>query len=284
MENSVYFLFANPFKPDTILAAKDLAEQLINHGADVVLDAWLHDKLGIGRGMSLHEIRQPMSAIVSFGGDGTLLRTIPTAAEHQIPVLGINMGHIGFLMETDIHHLSEAAERLLRHEYDVEQRMMLSANIPGHGDFLVMNDISLMRGQNPSSVEVIAYANDEKIFRVHGDGILISTPTGTTGYSISAGGPVISPLLDCITVIPVCSHVLHQRPVVLPPDQIIKLHMAPEGERSNQISMDGQISIPIKEKIEVTIKQADKRAGFIRFSKQQFLCRLRKKQAEWSIE
>lgn len=284
MENKSYFLFANPYKLDTIIAAKNFAEQLIARHAQVILDTWLFEKLRIGRGMALQEIKQSMSAIVSFGGDGTLLRSIPTAARNDIPVLGINMGHIGFLMETDIYHVEEAVHRLMHDEYKTEQRMMLSAEIPGQRQYLIMNDIALTRGHCPSSVVVNTYANNEKIFRVHGDGVLVSTPTGTTGYSISAGGPVVSPLLESITVVPVCSHVLHNRPVVLPPDQVIHLVTEVEGDRMYQILIDGQISIPVCESVDITIRKARQRATFIRFSEQKFLNRLREKQAEWSIE
>lgn len=283
MEN-IYFLFANPFKEDTISAANNFAERLLAHNAQVILDTWLFEKLRIGKGMTLQEIKHPMSVIVSFGGDGTLLRTIPAAAKNNIPILGINMGHIGFLMETDIHHMEEAVLRLLRRDFEIEHRMMLCADVSGHGQYLVMNDIALMRGQSPSSAVIHAYANDEKVFRVHGDGVLISTPTGTTGYSISAGGPVVSPKLNCITVVPVCSHVLHNRPVVLPPDDVIRLMSTIEGEKAYQILIDGQISIPVTETVEIIIRQAQERAGFIRFSEQRFLTRLREKQAEWSME
>lgn len=284
MKPDSYFIFANPFKPETTGAARYLAKSLIDLGADVALDTWLYDQLSIGRSVDVRDVTAPMTAIISLGGDGTLLRAVPAAARNGIPMLGINMGHIGFLMEASFDALNSIPEKLIRHQYFIEERMMLKATVEGGDTYLVMNDLALTRGQNPSSIKVRALADDELIFTVHGDGILVSTPTGTTGYSISAGGPVISPLLECIAVIPVCSHVLHQRPVVLPSTQHLKLCMRNPAGRTNQLIIDGQISVPVYGAISINIEKAAERARFIRFNEHRFLSRLRCKQSEWSME
>lgn len=279
-----YFIFANPLKPETTQAADYLAHSLLGRGAEVALDTWLHDKLGIGKRMDVREIAAPMTAIVSLGGDGTLLRTVAVAARNGIPVLGINMGHVGFLMEAGFDTLEDIPDKLIKRQYFIEERMMLTASVAGGESHLVMNDLALVRGHNPSSIRVQAWADDELIFTVHGDGILVSTPTGTTGYSLSAGGPVISPLLECIAVVPVCSHVLHHRPVVLPVTQQLMLRMEDVSGRTNQLIVDGQTSLPVTGEIAVSISRAAERARFIRFGAHRFLSRLRKKQSEWSME
>ncbi len=284
MEKGSYFLSANPYKPATIPAARLLAEQFLAEGAQVALDAWLFENIGIGVKMDVKNVPDDTTAIISMGGDGTLLRVITMAAQKGVPVLGINMGHVGFLMEVGSDALGEVVERLNDRDFFIEDRMMLTAQLNGENSFSFMNDIALMRGQYPSSVQVYAYAGDELIFKVHGDGVLVSTPTGTTGYAVSAGGPIVSPNLECISVIPVCSHVLHQRPVILSSEQVIKLEMDVNPGYAHQAIIDGQTVLPVVGRTEIVIHKAQFRAKFIRFSEQHFLTRLREKQMQWSIE
>ena len=284
MERSSYFLSANPYKPETISAAKFLAEQFLTAGARVALDAWLFENLGIGVRMEVQDIPGDTTAVISMGGDGTLLRVIAKVAQKGLPVLGINMGQVGFLMEVGSDALDTVVERLKSRDFVIEERMMLTAKLNNGRSFDFMNDIALMRGQYPSSVQVYAYAGNELIFKVHGDGVLVSTPTGTTGYAVSAGGPIVSPYLECISIIPVCSHVLHQRAVILGAEQIIKLEMDAKPGNVHQAIIDGQTVISVTGHTEIVIGRSQVRAKFIRFSEQQFLTRLREKQMEWSIE
>ncbi|MDO5023052.1 MAG: NAD(+)/NADH kinase, partial [Eubacteriales bacterium] len=229
--------------------AEQLLKQLDYLGAKTFLEPWLSLKLNMGEALELGNISPDFNAIISLGGDGTLLRSVPVAAKNNVPVLGINMGHIGFLMEASAHQISDVAKKLVKSDFQIEKRMLLSACVNSEQNYFILNDIALMRGKNPSSIAVEALADDENIFKVHGDGILVSTPTGTTGYSISAGGPVISPELDCIAVVPICSHVLHHRPVVLPIDKRITL-IAEKAQlgRTHQVVIDGQISLEFENK------------------------------------
>lgn len=284
MEKRVFFIYANPHKPDTISAARELAEKLEKNGAQAAMEGWLHEKVNTGVPLDLARGDVAPEAVISLGGDGTMLRAISASARHRAPVLGVNMGHVGFLMETDIRKSDEMISKLLKKDYFIDDRMMLAADIKGKGTYYITNDFALVRGDTPSSIIIDAYADDEKIFRVHGDGVLVSTPTGTTGYSLSAGGPVIDPTLECILVMPVCSHVLHHRPVVLPKEKLIRLHVKADEGRSNQVLIDGQVSLLIKGEAEATLGYTNERARFIRFEQQKFLTRLRQKQAEWSKE
>ncbi|MGI6215371.1 MAG: NAD(+)/NADH kinase [Christensenellales bacterium] len=278
-----YFIFANPYKFETFNVAEQLLKQLTSLGAEVFLEPWLCSKLGLGKALELDKLTSSFNAIISLGGDGTLLRSVQTAAKNNVPILGINMGRLGFLMEASINQSSDIANRLIKNDFQIEKRMLLNACVNKKQSYFVLNDIALMRGKNPSSIAVEAFADGDKIFRVHGDGVLVSTPTGTTGYSISAGGPVIFPDLDCIAVVPICSHVLHHRPVVLPADRHITLsaEKAPLG-RTYQVVIDGQISLEFGDKTKILIEKANKDVSFIRFSSQNFLKRLLEKQAEWS--
>ncbi len=283
MGQNVYFLFANPQKPQTIQAAARLARLLEQQGQHVLLDAWLYDELRLGHPAQLSELDGGTEVIVSLGGDGTLLRTLATAARHQIPVLGVNMGRVGFLLETNEAGLEQALERIRLKDYSLEQRMMLSCRVGDGPEHLVMNDAVLSRGANPSSIVVDVYADDELVYATHGDGVIVSTATGSTSYCLSAGGPVLHPSLDNIVVLPICTHKAQQLPVVLSGEVSIRLSAESVPDRRHQVVFDGQTCFELPGPVTVSIKRAAQKALFIRLEKQQFFTRLRQKQTEWSM-
>lgn len=280
----MYFLFANPHKPEAIRVAKDVADILLDAGERVVLDAWLYELLHVGERGDLSSLpHEDTEAILSFGGDGTLLRTLPTAAKAGIPVLGVNMGRVGFLLETDRADVRQAIENLRSRQYTVEKRNMLSARVDGvDEEFLVMNDVVLCRGSNPSSISVDAYANDELVYTTHGDGIIVATATGSTGYCLSAGGPVLHPSLRNIVFLPICTHKAQQLPIVFEENVQVRLRCEVLPGRSQQVVFDGQKTMEFEGVTEVFVERAPYSAQFIRFKPQHFFTRLRLKQAEWS--
>lgn len=276
-----FFLYANPGKPETIPVVAAFADLLSEHNCDILLDTWLYEHLGIGRACKADELDRSVHAAVSFGGDGTLLRILPRLAENDVPVLGVNMGHTGFLLELDPGDLHSMVNRLVVGDFYLQERLMLSCRIHGQGDFLVMNELALTRGHNPSSIVVEVTYQEEQVYTIHGDGVLVSTPTGTTGYTLSAGGPVLHPDAPCRVVVPVCSHIMTQRPVVLPVHGEIGLTVHGKCAVRHQISLDGQLVIDPGNNSQVTITSAERPARFIRFTPQRFLTRLHQKQLAW---
>lgn len=278
----MYFLFANPHKPDTITAAAEVAGALMARRQRVCMDGWLQENLGIGERGKLSDL-SGVEAVISLGGDGTLLRTLPSAGRHGVPVLGVNMGRVGFLLETDLSRLNDAVDRLIGKDYAIEERMMLRCRIRDDpGSYLVMNDVVLSRGGNPSSIIADAYADEELIYSTHGDGIIAASPTGSTGYCLSAGGPVLHPGMQALVVLPICTHKAQQLPIVLREDVRIRLFAQAIPSRSHQVVLDGQTCFEFDGAAEVWVERAQERARFIRFEPQHFFTRLRLKQAEWS--
>lgn len=278
----MYFLYANPQKPDTIQAAGELARLLIGQGHEVMLDDWLHDLLKLGHRGNLRQLKG-IDALISLGGDGTLLRTLPAATRAKVPVLGVNMGRVGFLLECDRKSLLTLLPRLFSKDYEIEERMMLRCSLTGSEDsHLVMNDVVLCRGGNPSSIMVDAYVDEELIYSSHGDGMIVSSPTGSTGYCLAAGGPVVHPGMEALVVLPICTHKAQQLPILLKSDVRIRLYAAQVPDRRHQIVLDGQTSFDRYGPADVIIERAQERARFIRFEPQRFFTRLRLKQAEWS--
>lgn len=277
-----YFLFANSGKPETIPVVKSFANECLFRDCKVYLEGWLRDLLGIGQAMKINELNDSIDAVVSFGGDGTLLRVLPSAARNRVPVLGVNLGHTGFLLEIEPDEMAFALEEMLNHRHKVYSRSMLSCRVSDLAPQLVMNEVALTRGQSPASLIVDVWYNDELVYTIHGDGVLVSTPTGTTGYSLSAGGPIVSPSVPCQVVSPICTHIMHQRPVVLPSGGTIRLNVRKNRGLKYQLSLDSQKVYELDADQQIVIKPAEETARFIYFKPQRFLERLRIKQMEWS--
>lgn len=282
MDAKWFYLYANPSKPQSIAAAKSMAAALTLKGCRFAAEGWLVEQLQAGVSACLDELDNHFSALLCMGGDGTMLRTIPFAARAGVPVLGINLGHTGFLMEAGPHQADAILEPLLLGQYTIQERMMLACQLNQQNETLVMNEVAITRGQVPSSLVIDCLADQERIYTVHGDGVLVSTPTGTTGYCLSAGGPVVHPALRCQVVVPICSHIMMQRPVVLPVESTIVLQVKGDNQAAHQISYDGQLVYNIQDDSQITIQTAAESAKFIRFEPQAFLTRLHTKQLEWS--
>lgn len=276
-----YYLFANPHKQETITGAKVLAEQLVNHQTHVYMEEWLHHLLGIGQALPPHQIDNRFSCMISLGGDGTLLRVSSLAASFNVPVLGIHFGRLGFLLETKLTDPESLTFKLINEDFFLEDRILFQATIDDGTSYLVTNEIALMRGDSPSSIKVVVSVDGAKLYSLRGDGVLISTPTGSTCYSLSAGGPVIHPQLECISIVPVCSHAVNHRPVLLPPDKKVEIFMPFENKHASRVYVDGQISLAVARPVRITVTKSDKRVQFIRFKQSNFIKRYREKQLEW---
>ena len=218
-------------------------------------------------------------AIIAVGGDGTLLRANALALSFKLPVLGINVGRVGFLTEVELDQLGEACRALASDEYYIEKRMMLKASFKDQS-VLALNDVVVSRGGYSRLISLNAWVGEEMIGRFMADGLIVSTPTGSTGYSLSAGGPIVCPEVECMLLTPVCAHSLQHRPVVTSPQQTIVIQL--EGDCGAQISVDGQTPCPLQPDDRVTITRAEEQAQFIRLKPRSFFSKIRFKLSEWS--
>ena len=183
-----FFLYANPGKPETIQAVSDFADLLINKGCEVLLDGWLFDLLHKGKKTSPDQLDNNVQAVVCFGGDGTILRILPYLAARYIPVLGVNMGHTGFLLQVSPDELDGVLDRFIAQDYEIKERAMLSCEINGQATYLVMNEFALTRGQNPSSIVVDVQYENERVFTIHGDGYWYPRPQARQGIACLRAG------------------------------------------------------------------------------------------------
>ena len=228
------------------------------------------------------------SLVISIGGDGTLLAALRHCVEFDVPVLGINGGRKGFLIEIAKDDIKEAVKRLQYEDFFIEERQMLSANVYDSEDHIIaqhelaMNDFSVSRQGHARMLQMEIMINDELAEHIDADGVLLSSPTGSTAYSLSAGGPVVMPGVACTLITPICAHSLHTRPLVVPDTVRIRVNAR---DRLNDVllTIDGQRSIEVPPGGYIIATKAPKCAKFVRFEKQNYYKKYRDKMIQWSM-
>ena len=198
--------------------------------------------------------------VLVIGGDGTMLRAARTVYGKEIPILGINQGYLGFLTEVEVEHLDTALEQLLSGSYQVERRMMLNAAVYRDGvciaDVNALNDMVVTKGALSRIIRTELYLDNEMVERHYGDGLIFSTPTGSTGYSLSAGGPIVYPSVEVCIMAPICSHSLVSRPMIFSPDHTLTVRMESVGAPA-MLTVDGQNGVELQQGDLIHIKKAE---------------------------
>lgn len=222
-----------------------------------------------------------LDALLTLGGDGTLLRGARVIAPYEVPILGINLGRLGFLTCCPADALPNALMRFARGDYLVENRMALRAAVLDvHGrerqQWTALNDVVLHKGGFARVVSIRVAANGENIATYGSDGVVLSTPTGSTAYSLSAGGPVVYPTLESIVVTPVSAHTLAIRPLILPSSAEVTLQVE-DGPEELLVTVDGQVGTTFQIGETLTIRRAEGEVLIIRFPGTSFFTTLRQK-------
>jgi NAD+ kinase len=200
-------------------------------------------------------------AAIALGGDGTILSVAPDLIPLGIPILGINIGRLGFLTASDLAKLYPTLEKLLKGRLGISERMALVVEPPnGRKKRLVLNDCVVKVGRTARVVELSAWINGQRLGGFIGDGLIVASPTGSTAYSLAAGGPVVHPSMEALILTPICPHSLTQRPVVFPADREVRIRYESPGRQAEVlVSLDGQRSFPLKTGEEIKIRQAENR-------------------------
>ena len=222
---------------------------------------------------------------VVLGGDGSIIDATHRLLGHNIPIIGINFGHLGFMAALEIGETEPIAD-LLNGEYYTDCRMMLDATVYSEdgvekGKFTVLNDLVFSNGPIPRLVKFDVISDGVKIESCRADGIIIATPTGSTAYSLSAGGPVLDPTLDCICITPICPHSLDSRPIIVRGDSEIEIYPTFSPDAFVYLSADGQKNIRINENDCVVIKRSSHTMELVRMNDRAFIQVLRAKLADY---
>ncbi len=250
-------------EPKEIL--KNLLPLLKRKGCDVMVDTETATSLGL-KGFSRSEIAAVVDAIVVLGGDGTMLSVSRLVAEKGVPILGVNLGSMGFITEINKEEAEAAIEKMLKNPLAIEERLMLHTEIFRNDNqvasYFALNDIVFNKGALARIIDLETYINDRYVTTYKADGLIVSTPTGSTAYSLSAGGPILYPTLDSILITPICSHTLTNRPIVLPQDFRIKVVLKSPSE-DVYLTVDGQEGLPLSRNDVIEIVKSRSKARFL---------------------
>lgn len=222
---------------------------------------------------------EELDMIVVLGGDGTILRTARTIAGFEVPILGINMGRLGFLTAAEILELEKAIESISKGKYIVENRMMLECEVNNEGNIKTynsLNDIVISKGTLSRILNYEIYIDNKFYTSFNSDGVIISTPTGSTAYALSAGGPIVYPTLDVISLIPICPHSMQMRSIILESNSEISIIINSKNERVF-LTVDGQEAIDLEKCKKVIVKKYDFKCKLVRINGYNYFEVLRKK-------
>ncbi|NLY31971.1 MAG: NAD(+)/NADH kinase [Firmicutes bacterium] len=232
-------IIANLSKPNVHEIARDITAWLEARRVKV----YSQQELGCGQGFSLGEPLPPADLIMVLGGDGTFLAVAGMYGPSGIPLLGVNLGHLGFLTEVEVGDLEQDLDKLVQGDYCVERRGMLDARVFRQGKLvsqaLALNDVVVAKGPLARILHLEVAVEGVRIGNYRGDGVIVATPTGSTGYSLSAGGPIVPPNVDIILVTPICPHTLNARPIVVDKGAVITVRTM-NSQSETFITLDGQ--------------------------------------------
>lgn len=222
-----------------------------------------------------------LDLLLTLGGDGTLLRGARMVAPHGVPVLGINLGHLGFLTSIGPQDLETSLDAVLAGEFVFDARMVLEARAESgdgevRGSYLALNDVVLHRGGVARMIRISVHAHHEEVGTYSSDGIILATPTGSTAYSLSAGGPIVAPSIDCIIATPICPHTLAVRPLVLSARETVSIEVLPPSEQVI-LTIDGQEGVGLSQGDRLVVSRAPTPLRLVRFPGQTFFSTLRRK-------
>ncbi len=272
-------IIANPNKPE----AKKTIQKIISWAKKNRIDCFLSSELkdlagGKEKFLPLSSLPDKSEVMISLGGDGTMLKTARTVGRAGNPILGINLGSLGFITETTSKNLEKSLNRLIEKEFEIEKRMVLKAKIDLKGQpyMFALNDVVLDKGGVARLILMHLYDKDEFVCSYSADGLIISTPTGSTAYSLASGGPIINPKTNAIIVAPICPHTLASRPIIFSENHNLRIVVECD-QRDALLSVDGQIDKRLKSGTSVLVKKAQHTANLIKFPESSFYSVLRKK-------
>lgn len=244
-----------PHQPDVLETLCRLTTWLSERGIALVGSAQIErERIEHQTGCSVEivdegELAQQVDLMLVLGGDGTMIATARMVGDTKVPVIGVNFGGLGYLAEFPIEELFPALDSILAGEYRVQQRLMLSVEL-WRGEELVtrnrvLNDVVVNKSALARIIEIEAYLNEQFVNLFRADGLIVATPTGSTAYNLSAGGPIIFPSMNAVVITPICPFTLSNRPIVVPDDSMIEVRLMTKNEEV-ALTLDGQVGFPLQ--------------------------------------
>jgi NAD+ kinase len=250
--------------------AARIAQSVIDQFGDTAA-VWLDDgsaaRLNYEKSFEIEHVGEGADFILVLGGDGTLLSAARYVREKEVPILGVNLGGLGFLTEISLDELNEMLSSCLNGDYSVSRRVMLDAVVEREGDEIftltVLNDAVITKDALARIIDIETYVDEQYLTTFKADGLILSTPTGSTGYSLAAGGPILYPSLSHIVLTPICPHMLTNRPIILPEEVAVRVRLRSPEERVI-LTLDGQVGFPLEYGDEVVVRTSPYKVNLIR--------------------
>jgi NAD+ kinase len=271
-------------KPDAVEAqrvVRQLLDWLSARGVAAVLEK---ETAGLAPGAAVaaadkRDLPGQVDALVVLGGDGTLLSMARAVGELGVPILGVNLGGLGFLTATTLDEVLAAVEGMVAHRMAIEERMMLGARLVRGGqtlsEHIALNDVVITKSAMSRIIDLSVSVDGRHATAYRADGLIISTPTGSTAYNLSAGGPILFPTMDAVVLTPIAPHTLSNRPIVLP--AALRIEVSLRVDQEVMLTMDGQVGVHLREGDLVQVQKAGARIRLLRFPHKDFFSVLRTK-------
>lgn len=273
-----FLVIANSDKNDTLELANDIKDYLEKHNSicDIVLGY-----------VTKEQVSECTECAIVLGGDGTLLMAARNMVGLNIPFIGINCGNLGFLAEVEPDMIYETLDKLIENKYGIESRMMLKGEVIRNGEVIfeniALNDIVINRSGPLRVIDFNIYVKGLKLNHYKADGMIVSTPTGSTAYSMSAGGPIVKPSASIILLTPICPHTLNTRSIILESDDIIEVEVINKRDCQNNyrnVYFDGDLTVELKDGDRIRIQKSQISTDIIKLSSKSFLEILKRKMSD----
>jgi NAD+ kinase len=274
-------IVARPDRPEAAAVVAGLVDWLLQRGREPVVDTETA-RLVPGFGAAVagrSELPGQVDLIVVLGGDGTLLSMARLIGDLGVPILGVNLGGLGFLTATTLEEMFPALDAVFAGEIVLDDRILLATAVIRGGErlrhYVALNDVVITKSAMSRIINLAVSVEGQYATAYRADGLIIATPTGSTAYSLSAGGPILFPIMDAVVITPICPHTLTDRPVVLPGSQQIEVTLL--TDQDVMVTVDGQEGLALRQHDRVQVRQADARVRLIRFPQKHFFSVLRAK-------
>ena len=259
-------VLGRPEDPRVAEPMRVLLAHLTKAGCTVLVEADLDTDLPVRR-LAGDELGAAADLIVSIGGDGAMLSAGKLAARHGVPLLGINRGRLGFLADVSPEEMLDSLDHVLAGDYGSDSRLLLTARLVSPDGSVrtavAFNDVVLQRRESGRMVDVVASVAGKYVNTHSGDGLIVATPTGSTAYALSCGGPIIEPHLDAVVIVPICPHTLTDRPVVIAAGQTIEIRVLERKDTKAEVTVDGKTVDEIRPEDRLIVDAADTRIRLV---------------------
>jgi NAD+ kinase len=268
--------------PEALAFAAKIAADVRGRGKEVIFDSDTAGELGdTYRSAPKHELGRQSEILFTFGGDGTLLSVARHAPDH-VPIVGVNMGTLGFLTEIRVEEFPGILDQLLEGQFDVEPRATFTVSVSGpnrdpNKRYRVLNDCAINKSAVARIVEMRVSVAGVFVSTFRGDGLIVSTPTGSTAYNLSAGGPIIYPTMNAVVITPICPHMLTNRPLVLPDELDIEIGLSTADATDVFLTLDGQEGFEISDRDRVCVRKSEERVLLVQSPDKNYFDVLRNK-------